>query len=177
MFTYTGIGSRDTPENVLSTISVLANYLAVAGWCLRSGGAIGADTAFENGCDLVKGAKEIYLPWKGYNRNPSPLHDIPEKAFTVSKKFHPHWERLSPAVRKIMARNAQQILGKNLDCPCDIVVCWTPDGCTKGETRTKATGGTGQAIAIASALNIPVFNLRNTSASVDQLLAHIKTTC
>lgn len=45
-----------------------------------------------------------------------------------------------------------------------MVVCWTPDGCESQATRTKATGGTGLAIALADSMGIPVFNLRNAGA-------------
>lgn len=168
---YAGIGSRTTPQEVKLEIHAIALYLANQGWTLRSGGADGADLAFEYGAG--DGEKEIFLPWKGFNKNPSPLYQIPEKAFEISAPYHPDWKYLKEPVRKLMARNAQQVLGKNLDTPVEFVICWAPDGCTRGENRTKATGGTGQAIAIASSRNIPVFNLKNTNAH-DDLLAYLK---
>lgn len=58
-----------------------------------------------------------------------------------------------------MARNAMQILGPDLNEPCQFIICWTPDGCSNAQERTNLTGGTGQAIVHASALGIPVFNL------------------
>jgi predicted Rossmann fold nucleotide-binding protein DprA/Smf involved in DNA uptake len=70
---YSGIGSRRTPENIQELMVKLGHYLAGRGWVLRSGGAEGADTAFEKGCDQVHGRKEIFLPWKGYNNNKSPF--------------------------------------------------------------------------------------------------------
>jgi hypothetical protein len=42
---YTGIGSRQTPEPILSCIRDLARKLAQDNWTLRSGGASGADAA------------------------------------------------------------------------------------------------------------------------------------
>lgn len=169
---YLGIGSRKTPEQIKLIIQKIAWHLADDGWILRSGGADGADLAFEYGAG--DGAKEIFLPWKGFNKNPSPLYKIPEQAFEISALHHPGWRHLKPPVKNLMARNAQQVLGKNLDTPVEFVICWTPDGCTKGKDRTKATGGTGQAIAIASSLNIPVFNLKNANAH-DNLLTYLKT--
>lgn len=55
---YAGVGSRETPQDILNTMYKIGKYLASKGYTLRSGGAIGADTAFENGCDSVKGEKE-----------------------------------------------------------------------------------------------------------------------
>ena len=43
------MGSRETPTEVLSFITSLATRLNANGFHLRSGGAIGADTAFANG--------------------------------------------------------------------------------------------------------------------------------
>ena len=153
---YAGIGSRETPLNILVLMKFIALDLSAAGYTLRSGGADGADLAFESGTTQ----KEIFLPWKGFNNNTSLLFDIPEKAHEISSVHHPRWQYLREPVKKLMARNAQQVLGKNLDSPVEFVICWTPDGCTKGSERTNTTGGTGQAISIASAFSIPVYNLQ-----------------
>ena len=44
---YTGIGSRETPKDIMQLMSKLAYKLASEGYILRSGAAQGADTAFE----------------------------------------------------------------------------------------------------------------------------------
>lgn len=61
-----------------------------------------------------------------------------------------------------MARNMLQIMGLGLDEPSKFVLCWTPDGCTTKEGRIKKTGGTGQAIAYADEMDIPIFNFQNS---------------
>lgn len=49
--------------------------------------------------------------------------------------------------------------------PVDFVLCWTPGvGAESEADRTPDTGGTGQAIALASRWNIPVFNLARPDA-------------
>lgn len=161
---YTGIGSRKTPDDILQLMRSLGKTLAGLGMILRSGGAPGADTAFEEGCDFVQGKKEIYLPWRNFNGNTSPLFNIPDAALIIAERFHPGWRYLTPPQRLLMARNSQQIAGKNLDVPADFVICWTPDGCESSFSRTRKTGGTGQAIAVASACDIPVINLYNPTA-------------
>lgn len=50
---YTGIGSRSTPPEVLERLRDLAAALAREGYELRSGAADGADMACEEGCDRV----------------------------------------------------------------------------------------------------------------------------
>lgn len=145
---YAGIGSRKTPDDVLLRMSAIAQYLAKNGWILRSGGAKGADTAFENGCDIVNGAKEIFLPHKGFNDNKSRLYKYDQRHFKMAARFHPGWQHCSDIARKMHARNCCQVLGKNLDDPVKFVICWTDEF---------DSGGTAQACRIANRFNIPVF--------------------
>lgn len=162
---YTGIGSRETPKDTLKTMTQLAKDLDLIGYTLRSGGADGADDYFERGATR----KEIYLPWKMFNNNPSPLFKISQEAMALASEHHPAWDKLKDAVKKLMARNSTQVLGLELDTPSDFVVCWTPDGCESHLTRTAATGGTGLAITVASKRGIPIYNLQNQD-SIDSLL-------
>lgn len=120
----------------------IARGLERKGYTLRSGGARGADTAFESGC----GNKFIYLP----------NEDIPKWCEVFTDFFHPAPQHLTEFPRRLMCRNAMQILGRNGDTPVDFVVCWTKDG--------KASGGAGQAIRIAEYFGIPIFNLKNEDA-------------
>lgn len=172
---YAGIGSRKTPKEVLTLMTALAVFLAELGLTLRSGGAPGADSAFEKGCDRAAGLKEIFLPWKKFNYNQSPLFEVSSEAIELSRIYYPTPElfEIKPYIAKLMGRNAQQVLGQNLDSPVDFVVCWTPDGCETQQDRTKETGGTGQAIAIADAYSIPVYNLKNEDAR-ENILVHAR---
>ena len=152
---YAGIGSRRTPLDILRSMERLGETLAMQGHILRSGGADGADTAFERGCDRVGGAKQIFLPWTGFNGRKFPC-SIPNEAFAMAAKFHPAWDRCSRGAQKMHARNCQQILGASLNDPTDFIVCWSP-----------GSGGTEQALRIARARNIPIFNLIEATASDD----------
>ncbi len=145
---FTGIGSRSCSD--LDKLRDISAVLCSKGFILRSGGADGADTAFEQGCDSVNGRKEIYLPWKGFNGNKSPLFDIPVDAFKVARHFHPAWYKLSQGAKRLHASNIMQILGQDLCTPTNIVFCWTPEG--------KLIGGTRTGIEIAYEYNIEVIN-------------------
>ena len=120
---YAGVGSRATPEPVLDLMRRCATRLEVLGYTLRSGGANGADTAFEEGCCR----KELYLPWPGFNGRQSEFQTVCNKALALAASLHPRWERLSSPARRLMARNCYQILGTDLASPVDFVLCWTPD--------------------------------------------------
>jgi hypothetical protein len=151
---YAGIGSRETPQEILSKMEEIAVLLANKHYTLRSGGADGADSAFEKGCDSVNGNKEIYIPWKNFNKNKSELYLQSPEAFLIAQQFHPAWHTLSDGVRRIMARNTLQVLGQDLkkETYSEFVVCYTWNGLE--------SGGTGQAMRIAKAYGIQIYNLK-----------------
>ena len=149
---YAGIGSRNTPETVLNQMSDIAAHLGSLNYTLRSGGAEGADTAFETGCALYP--KQIYLPWKGFNGLTGIVGDtLPtwQRARQITLNTHPAPDRLSAGAVKLHTRNVFQVLGSDLKTPVDFIVCWTVDG--------RNTGGTGQAMRIANSYIIPIYNL------------------
>jgi hypothetical protein len=155
---YAGIGSRETPPETLVIIKKLAGLLEREGWLLRSGGADGADTAFEQGVRDPR-HRAIFLPGDWFNERKAGsggFYDstkLPgwEKALETVDRFHPAPVNLSPFARKLMARNAMQILGPKLNHPADLVITWTEMGLRKG--------GTGQALRIAEEYDIKVINL------------------
>lgn len=165
---YTGVGSRETPDDVLELMATLAKKLAWSGWHLRSGHADGADLAFEVGAhsaiteyEKVKhivGVREaaepdIFLPWASFNGGSAytALVEPYADAYQMAAGFHPGWDFLSMAARKLHARNCHQVLGVELDDPSEFLVCWTPDA--------SGSGGTGQSIRVARANKVPVYDL------------------
>ncbi|MCY4441817.1 MAG: hypothetical protein OXE53_16620 [Deltaproteobacteria bacterium] len=164
---HAGIGARATPPSVLAAMTVTAGWLARQGWRLNSGGAAGADSAFAEGAPA--GQRTLYLPWSGYNGCAGPDCRVLssselQSCLAIAARLHPAWNRCSPAVRKLHARNAA-ILGVGLGRPVDAVVAWTPEG--------TVTGGTGMAIRIAVEAGIPVLNLGSMAprAVCERLLA------
>lgn len=147
---YTGIGARNTPESIQKLMYQTAQWLSDLGYVLRSGGAQGADQAFEKGCDSVGGKKEIYLPWHNFEGSDSRLVVADKKAFEIAERYHPYWHNLKNGAKKLQARNSHQVLGKDLETPTDIVLCYTDAGLGRG--------GTGQALRIAKDYNIPIFD-------------------
>lgn len=175
---YAGIGSRSTPDHVLQTTRKIAHRLSELGYTLLSGGADGADSAFEEGCRLQGcfGKKEIYLPWPGF-RHLQGRHYVTlpsAEAYRVAEAIHPAWKRLNDTAQALMARNSHQVLGADLRSPVDFVVCWTPDNCESEITRSRTTGGTGQAIALANRWGIPVVNLAGGKAAMNRLAELVK---
>jgi len=48
---YTGVGSREIPNEIIALMKRVSSKLSKSGWVLRSGGAVGADSAFESGAN------------------------------------------------------------------------------------------------------------------------------
>lgn len=134
---YAGIGSRETPDVIIKQMVNVAITLRTSNYILRSGGAIGADKAFESGAGSFK---EIFK-----------AKDATEEAIEYASKFHPAWDKCNDYARKLHGRNSMIILGKDLKTPVSVVYCFTKNG--------KDIGGTGLGIRIAKYNNIQVFNL------------------
>lgn len=170
---YAGIGSRNTPEEVLLQMSSIAEQLAPK-WTLRSGHAAGADNAFEMGAMSGDGAMEVFIPWFGFNGapfdHPDYIRPKPTQGLAdFAAQYHPAWSRCSDAAKLMHMRNACQILGEHGDAPCNLVICWTPKGL--------GSGGTGQAIRIAQAHNIPVFDLGTPGTHIREELCKFIEWC
>lgn len=150
MVTYAGIGSRETPGDICEIMTRFARAAAKDGAVLRTGGALGADSAFMDGCTSTE--MELFLPWQGYNGHRGTL-PASEAAMAMAEEVcgPVHWSRCSQGARKMHARNMQIILGKDLDDPVAFVLCWTAYG--------RKLGGTATGIRCAEYHGIEVFNL------------------
>lgn len=181
MVAYSGIGSRETPVEVLGVMEDAAYRLARIGFVLRSGKAAGADAAFQRGAQKYHAMEtsrspssiaEIYIPWKGFKGGDGliDLYDIlPD---SLDKKFpgyedmrwdwvkevHGGWERLSQGARKLHERNVHQLFGPDLGNAylnqSKFVLYYAPE--TK---RGDPKGGTATAVNLAKKQGIRTLNL------------------
>ena len=153
---YAGIGSRKTPEHILKRMENIGAWLASLGYTLRSGGAQGADQAFEKGCDIFDGEKDILLAGDA-------IKSSSDWAYSEARKYipdnRPPFDSWKPYTRGLIVRNMMQILGRNGNEPADFVICWTPASLVDG-------GGTGYAIRCAVAHGIPVYNLKDPNVEM-----------
>lgn len=174
-FVVTGIGSRETPDDVLALMTRIGTACEARGGKLRSGGAGGADLAFEAGWRDAANC-EIFHPWRGFKpkiggssldldrilgrKRPTSGPGAPiilsgplfETAKEMASHYHPAWHHCSDGAKALHARNMPQVLGPKLDRPTDVVICWTVDG--------GPTGGTGQALRVAMDRGITIVNLQ-----------------
>lgn len=154
---YTGIGSRETPKEVLELIESISYKLSFIGMTLRSGGAEGADSAFEEGCI---GNKEIFLPWDGFNEKHEDIengyfvYNETKDTYQVVKDNHQFWYCLSSVARKLIGRDYLGLVGLN-GIKSKFVIGWTE--------HEEGTGGTAYTFRLAKKLGIPVYNLKDVS--------------
>jgi len=106
---------------------------------LRSGGAEGADKAFERG---ARTRKEIFRPI-----------DATPEAMAEAASVHPAWHYCSEEAKKLHGRNAQILLGYDLTVPAKFVAAYT---------LTPERGGTSLGLRLAKKHNIMTFNLAVT---------------
>lgn len=125
------------------------------------------------------GRLEVYLPWPAFGRGREwyraaaadpllgPLNltlqtEPTPEAVALAGRVHPAWGACSGPARLLHGRNSHQVLGADLKSPVSVVLCWTPDGADGSPEHpvTRATGGTGQALRLASLRKIPVLNVQ-----------------
>jgi len=188
----TGVGAWKSPLPVLVKMSHIGLWIAQNGHTLRTGGARGADQAFANGYFSYRYANpahcEIYVPWASFEsraRPPNAHVYVKDSLYAqnMAARYHPDWGTLKEGGRKRHGRNCHQLLGQDLTIPIpsDVLICWTPDGCSSHCERTRRTGGTGTAISIATEVaKCPVINLnipKFKHLSVEEIVRYIESLC
>lgn len=180
--TYAGIGSRNISSEISRVKMEFAYCMTIMGLKLYSGGADGSDTSYEVGAKAAydelsklhpehynsgeyQHAMTIFLPWSGFNGRcsgngyTSVIHSGAEK---LTRSYHKGWDYLSQGAKKMMERNSMQVLSDTLNSPVRFVSAFTSDGVKTGAETSSKTGGTGQAIRIASDYGVPVYNMGNS---------------
>lgn len=145
--TYAGIGSRETPNEILAIIADLSAELEIKGYTVNTGDAKGADQIFR----VNTKKKNVFV-----------AKDATDQTRIIAKEIHPAPEAIdkmekSDYVWGLMARNTNQVFGRDLNTPVDFVLFWAEE--TKDPLRPK--GGTGQAVEMARRKGIPTINLAN----------------
>ena len=163
--TYAGIGSRETPQEILDQMTAIAaeleekeNYTLNTGVSFKNKQE-GADKAFYDG---VKRMVNLFSPEKQGSRN---------KEQAIAKEIHPNPSALTEGGLKLMSRNTNQVFGDNLNTPVDFVLFWAVETDTN-----RPEGGTGQAVQMARMKGIPTINMANPGwrKELDAVLASLK---
>ena len=162
IMSYAGIGTRDITLEERATIIAIAKKLSDLTYIVYSGNAGGSDISFQLGSN---GRCVLFLPWFKFNYNNfEPTESNHKDSYVVGTKsdglksvneFHSRPKSLSDGARMLMARNYYQVYGYGDYPVVDFVLC-----CADQNNIGNVKGGTGQAVRIAKAANIPVINIR-----------------
>lgn len=181
---YSGIGSRETPQDVLGIMEDAAFRLARIGCVLRSGKAGGADAAFQlgvqkyclsldkdNGEAYSTGKAEIYIPWNGFGTlNLEDWWDISltdlnlvmpeqiEPRNAILDEIHPNPTalRAKRGAFALHSRNVHQVLGANILEPRPSHFCLFY---ASEDKHGNPKGGTATAVNLAKKHGVKCLNL------------------
>jgi len=178
----TGVGSRETPREILDVIRKVSKKLVLSGYTLRSGGADGADEYFYEGWldawnqDEAVPKAEIYLPWTDFNglqegSNNLIVRDrlVLSRAEELVNQIHPAANKLSRGAKALHTRNCFQVLGKDLQTPSTLFLCYA-----KIDSKGEPSGGTRTAIKIAERIGLKVNNLF-VQEDLDRVLKYLES--
>lgn len=176
---YTGVGSRETPNDILILMRRIGYIMAMKGVALRTGEADGADHAFYKGVvdanDIhgVKFKNEVFVA--GTPKEYHYVNDIvdifssdlmataPIQGFReTAVRIRGNWDDLSYFGAKCHIRNVAQVLGVDGNSPSRGLICWAKPVNPPKMTDTKiryVEGGTNTAYCTAILHDIPVYNL------------------
>ena len=149
---YAGCGNGSSTQLVCEMLKRTAEVMAKNGYILRTGGTKAADESLEKGCDNAKGKKEVYLPFEGYNDNPSKLYNLEnyKEAENIAKKYDYNWTLSSNKVKSVITQYSYILLGRDLNTPAECLIA-----CSNGR------GTCDRAINLAKNLGIPVYDVGN----------------
>lgn len=180
----TGVGSRETPKDILDLMTKVTKKLVLRGYTLRSGGAGGADSAFYKGYlhakfeDSTVPTAEVYIPWEGFSdlstRTDKSILCVKDKniliqAEGIARDIHPVFDKLSRGAKALHTRNCFQVLGKDLQTPSTLFLCYA-----KIDSKGEPSGGTRTAIKIAERIGLKVSNLF-VQEDLDRVLKYLNS--
>lgn len=162
----TCIGSRGTPGDIQSFMTLLGKSLGDAGFFLRTGDAVGADTAFTVGWEFSENPQNMRIYTAEdilEHKNSSAV----QLAIDTMVSLHPNPQAAcrNPYTEALLSRDVLQVLGDDCKSPSNMIICWTTAG--------KLIGGTAMAMRVAMAHNIPIINLGNPK-HLDAMVSYYK---
>ena len=189
-----GIGSRETPLPVLTEMETITYDLVETGHMIISGGAPGADTAFQRGAYKAISAQypkdtdyeinqvlakylAVILPWNKFNDNNKHisfhnedcfphLHIFSDMSLELKEEAYKIMRQFHPAYTRL-SDSAMKLMARNGFQVLGHDLKHPVDLVICYTVDGKFSGGTGQSLRIADAHHIPIINLKNQKFSMD----------
>jgi len=166
---YTGIGSKDTPQAELARMEKIGSFLGDLGYVLRTGDAVGAERAFEQG---ALNTKALVQKW----RSDTSYFPLPEWA--TEKASEVCWEKPLERMKAFqisrVTQRVFQVFGDSVDIqhPVDFVVYWSLSDPLS--PLTDSEGDLRYTVRVAHKAGIPTYNLRSQREAFAHLLLSLK---
>lgn len=170
-FVWTGVGSREVPEEIAEYQRWVGHQMALLGGKLSTGDAIGSDenflTGYNEGIQERDGSSpaEVHYTWRKNKRglvhcpargfHEAERYDTFDRAQEIAHVARGSFNGLFPSGIALHTRNAFQVLGVSLDRPAWLCVLYARPIGKRGNVK----GGTNTAKRIADMNNIPVVNI------------------
>lgn len=152
---YAVTGNKDAPDHILQKACAIVQRLEQMDFTLRTGGLAGIEDSVEK----VTKKHEIHLPFRDFDQKQSRYTFTTDRAKSVAAKFSPGYSALKKGIQLFLAKNVRILMGNNVNSPSLFLIVYSSDGCTHISQKTQETGFATHAIAVASGLGIPIFNL------------------
>jgi len=162
-FTVYAHPENDIPEQAYKIMLAVAKIAMSYGYTFRHTG--NKDNALHNAILAIENAKtESYLPWKKFNpniQNPKLPNSI---GYRIAITIHSVYMKLPAAVRAILAKDVNALLGSNATDPVDFVIAWSDGGdeVLKRNADFKKIGNNTFILQTCKRANIPVLNAFNS---------------
>lgn len=176
---WTGVGSRNVPDDVVKWLVTTAKIMNEIGFTLRSGGAEGSDTIFADQMD--KGLTQIWHPWKGFGKRNGAYNSvvISDRSFAEARDFYlesgiiPWFDKMKQGAQKLHARNYYQVVGKRLlgEPLSEVCIYYV-----EMDKNLEPKGGTRSAVMVARHYGVPCYNL-GIQGDRDRLDAFFQREC
>lgn len=162
---FTVMSHGDVPGEAVILIEQISKLLISKGFTFRYDGN-NQDKLSTQAYIASKQRCEIFLPWKGFNKEVTGKLNRPSAtAYGFASSLHRAFNKIPPTVRAIVARNVHVILGDECNTPVNLFITWTSDGAeVSKDVKFETTGNASFFINACDTLDIPVFNLKNNTA-------------
>lgn len=179
---YTGVGSRRAPLAIVKRCTALAILLQKLGLSLRTGDAVGCDSAFRLGAGgavrrATAGLIELEAPNGTLAHVFKPCDEIGWRltALRACLDYGEDFARRPISHRQLLLRNMPQVVGKTGDDPSDFLIYWSPVSHAEMIDRSvDRGGGTRYAVRRAHLSDVPCFHL---SEKTDEQIARFARQC
>lgn len=153
---------REFPSEIKNSLYNISSKLIAKGITIRINGD---DKDFLTKLQALSDIHiEVYIPWRNFNEINSKHYFNTATSKDLARKHFPGYDRITDAVKAMLARNVRMIFGDNNKSIALCLITWSKDGASRISEVTKETGKSSFIIRLASSYGFPVINIAKQTA-------------